>query len=486
MNLYAATQALQNLSDQQLQQLLRNPNAPVPRDYVMFEIQRRQQMRTHGKPVDTTPVVQEQAQQAALAQGIAGTPQMSGNASFKGGGIVSFDDGGSVDSPDDGYWQQRWNELKAAGNQVGGWLRKQTQNDPAPVDPAAAEAARTGAPLVSTSGVGSSAPAPAPAPAPAAQPQPDWMAMYGQGTAVPYTPISMPNIPPSKVPDIYIPPDPVKPDKPTMQTPDDYLAQVNKENPDVYGDILSRTDQRLADTSKLSDQAKALALMSAGAGMLSAHGPNALSDIGQGLQQGLGTYMQQNRDVLAQKRALEMHRDEMAAAQGAAKQGNYRLAAQLAEQANSRASQMYQSDMYGYRFDKMDQINQRNEMVRAAQANNMYNLETAKLGAEVAIANGRNQILAGRGAGSGGIANPMLRVATQVNNQYDRDRTAYLNAHKGDSLMGGSADDLMQKADAYAMSNVDPRYRSLLMRNPTPAAATKSPDYKLNLDGTIK
>jgi len=372
---------LQRLTDQQLQQEMQSPSGSIPQFLLLSEAQRRQAMRVGQQtPVNTTPVAQQVRQQMAQ-QGIAATPQMTGNSAPPGaGGIQSFADGGKTDVPVDqggpGYFERMFSGIPGAlKGLVADYASGQPQyvaqapqsatvpQQPAPVASDGSQippAVQPGGPINNEAALKSQmgltdgfATMPGQATPSMSQLSADIAAHVGQrglnpggsATGVSRGVAAPGGIGGSIFAAMPVPPVPDPVAKPNMENPSDELSTVSAAAPDPTQGLLDNTEKRIVANGARKNQAFNMALMQAGLGMMASKSHFALQSIGEGGIQGLQGYTTQMNDIRAQDNALQQHNDALLMAQQAAKLGQYKTAADIANSHNANTTRMYGSDI---------------------------------------------------------------------------------------------------------------------------------------------
>lgn len=133
---------------------------------------------------------------------------------------------------------------------------------------------------------------------------------------------------------------------PTIADPDEYYEKMRQKFPDQYADLLARQDQRLAENSKGRGDALNTAMMEAGLGIMSAgaRGGSFLGAIGDGGIGALKGYTQQMNAVRDRGDKIGQRREELMLAQEAAKRGDYKSAAEMADRHTNRNIQLHESN----------------------------------------------------------------------------------------------------------------------------------------------
>jgi hypothetical protein len=379
MNISQASSILKELPDSQLAQLTQGQHPEIPQYLVMAEINRRQSMRSGAagqQGADQTTVMQDLM--AKQTQPYA-PPAVPG---YAGGGIVYGDDNPdmyaaqgepstySVPNPMtwtiplphipglsdiDNYIGNSQKDRQAAAKQQQDKLaaRRKASSVPPPPDPYAVDGTYD-------SKLPDNMPPPPPVAAaagpakPAGKPfniddyaPPPVHTAPGQGTSTmtknPFADDDNVDMSADAIAAKYKLPDRVE--KPKMLTPDDYLSGINKALPtDEYDKMVASFDDKKKKNDGNKQQALGMALMQAGFGMAASKSPFFMQAAGEGGLRGAAS-LQHDADEI-QKYDHELDKEQRAAimARQAAQQGNYKLAAELANQGNTTNYHMYDVD----------------------------------------------------------------------------------------------------------------------------------------------
>lgn len=437
MNIAQLSSMLQNLNDQQLQMEMKNPQAGVPQYLILSEMQRRQKMRADAAPKEPAPrttVAQD------ITQGVAGLPDMAsggdapgGVASFAGGGSVGFpnssypsgglpDFSGMEDTPLGRYLLRVKEQMKNSfampddnttfADYIGNGTRKEFdklsgtdafKGAAKGLKDIDAEVGRSQASIPNIFDyqlATPSMPAAAAADTPAAPPAPtiapgstpgftppdnvvakqkarvaasSGVAAAGRaaGVEAPAAREMPPLVPPDRIPN------------PKVESPEDYAAMVERNSPDSTGELLSRYDKRGETIGKDRKNAVNMALIQAGLGMMTAKGGNFLNALGEGGIGGLKAYTEAMHDANNREDKLGQMRDAAILARDAAKRGNFKLAAEIANNATARNVALHGQDVQERRAD-----------MQMSQADRQFQTQMEKLdkqlAAQVQMANARN------------------------------------------------------------------------------------------------
>lgn len=133
--------------------------------------------------------------------------------------------------------------------------------------------------------------------------------------------------------------------QPGRRAASDELAGVQGAAPDYTQAMLDRADKRLGENKGRKNDAFNQALMQTGLAIMAGKSSNALQNIGEGGIKGLTNYQGQVASINDKTDALQQHRDAIMMAQSALKRGDYKTAADMANQYNTSEDRRYGTDV---------------------------------------------------------------------------------------------------------------------------------------------
>ena len=253
---------------------------------------------------------------------------------------------------------------------------------------------------------------------------------------------------------------------PEVASPLKYLEMVSQHNPDVTGEALARTDQRLAENQQGKKDALNHALIAAGLGMMSSKNRSFLGGAGEGGLLGLRQYTDAIKDVAKTDAELQRHRDNLLMAQAEAKRGNFKTAADLANQETSRLLTLHGQNVQERRADM--QMQQADNQVRfqGKKLDEQMALEREKMGqaerlqrqslnARMAIAQTRADAKGEGGTDKGAAAAQKAAIG-----EFNKQLSHYRQLYKGDAL--ASPEEIDRKARAAAFAALTPQAQAMV------------------------
>jgi hypothetical protein len=280
---------------------------------------------------------------------------------------------------------------------------------------------------------------------------------------------------------------------PEMKSAQDYLEMVRANSPDRTGEMVARQDQRLAENAKGKDAALSQALMEAGLGIMAAGGKNGsfLGAIGEGGIGGLKTYAAQMNAVRDREDKINTRREDLMMAQDAAKRGDFKTAAEIADKYNTRQMTLHGQNVAERRADMEFQQRDKQFGLGVRKLDEQMQLEREKMAVQERMANAQNATTikaAGIRASSGGIASlggmdsKAIKAATS---EYNKIITQMQKAEPFSQFSGETPDQYRARIRARALQELSPQYQQALgmALNVNPAPAQQQKIMKLGVDG---
>lgn len=267
---------------------------------------------------------------------------------------------------------------------------------------------------------------------------------------------------------------------------DDHLARIQQEFPDVYADMIAKNEARMASAGDAKKDAVNMALMQAGLGMMASKNRSVLGALGEGGIGALSTFASSMRDAKREQADLQKHAESLRIAQQAAKQGNYRTAAEMKKNAdapleldwNMRYKNTKEKNDRAYDEARIAQQYHREDIrdARAAQR------EQAAMDRLIYSQGQQNVRAAARaaGGGRGGKAADPLKTEDAAFRAVAARRKEYLSQVKEPPLASNEQKaQRLRDAEEYAMANVPGAYRKIVQQG-APAPVQQAPKKKIN------
>lgn len=245
---------------------------------------------------------------------------------------------------------------------------------------------------------------------------------------------------------------------PALHLPNEYTEQVNQNMPDNTERILATLDAKRGDTDKDRKQALNMALMEAGLGIMSAGGKTGslLGAIGEGGIGGLQSYTRQMGALRERGDKLDDSYNRALLQQDEMKGNRYKVAADMANQMNTREVALHGQDVQERRADMQMQQQDRHFDIQAQKMDQQMQLEREKMNNAVRIANiGASARMTGSGSagGAGGVDRKTVKDAlSQFNN--NRQRLAAANPYNPLTANGKTPEQWMNEINQAAFRGI--------------------------------
>ena len=146
---------------------------------------------------------------------------------------------------------------------------------------------------------------------------------------------------------------------------------------DVDADLKKQIEDLAKGTKAERQQAKYMALLQAGLGIMGGTSPRALENISAGAQRGLAQYAGDIKDIKAQERDLMKLRGELARAEDARKRGDFKAFMDAQDKAKKLELDLYQAES-----GRMVAEAQQTRAARGTSGINQYQLASLRMRAE--------------------------------------------------------------------------------------------------------